>query len=179
LRGKTGAEILREWDAQVKEMEAQRTRDALAEINWLEGQKAYGLKSKAEIAKFAVKAQITLDRTTPEVIARIQLTVQNGTSIAIAGGRFIVNVGSAHRNEHWYDVTYDVMGEPLAPGATAIWVVPPETAKNEEADLGILTARVVSLKSPDRPTDLHDPWTGEHEHRLAMLKAFVRDRPRP
>jgi hypothetical protein len=198
-RGKSGAEILREADARAEDLEAQRTKDALAEIQWLEGKKAYSEKAAAEIAKFVVRARMVVDTSSPEPIAGAELVVQNGTAIAVAGGRFAITLATPGSDSpEYYDTfTYDVQGEPLAPGTTATWLVrlPPggwtkvsQTAPNtapgnavvtvKVPDDAVVTAEAVSLRSADGKADLRDPWRGEDAHRLALLKDFVRERRR-
>lgn len=130
IDGKTASDIISEGKKIMEEIERKKKEQAKSEIEELYEKKAKAESDRIKLAKFEVKRSRFYKRksgtyyVTEEPI--IELTVLNGTELAISRAYFTGTLSSPNRTVPWLkdDFNYQISGG-LEPGEEATWYLAP------------------------------------------------------
>jgi hypothetical protein len=156
LDGLTAREVIALGDSIIAEREAEMRRQALQEIAELEEKKAAHEQAKEALAAFEVVRSRFYKRTNsigmPEPI--IDITVRNGTPVAVSRAYFEGVLASPSRSVPWIkeSFNYSIRGG-LEPGEEARWRLAPnmfsEWGQVDAPSDAVFTVETVRIDGPD------------------------------
>lgn len=157
LNGKTAEQVSTEAARILAERQSREDAQAMAEIKELILKRDEAETAKADLAKFSVsKSRFYFYKGEYDYRAqpRIELSVTNGTSIAVSRAYFKGTLASPGRSIPWLveDFNYEISGG-LEPGETQSWTLEPNSfgkwGKVDAPKDAVFTVEVVRIDGPD------------------------------
>lgn len=177
LSGKTAAELIAEAERVRREREAAEREQAIAEIGELIEKRRSSESARAELARFeVVRSRFFKQAGYIGEEPVIELTVRNGTDVAVSRAYFEGTLASPGRSVPWLkeDFNYGIAGG-VEPGETVTWRLAPnrysEWGRVDAPGDAIFTVVVVKLDGPDGETALSSrEFTEADQRRLEQLQ---------